>query len=154
MSWDNTKLAYLAGLIDADGCIYLDKFRNQRKKENFHYVLRLRIAMTDIEAIIWCKDFFGGNYRPYNFSNYSTHRKIQYIWSLNGKNAVDVLEEVRPFLLVKYRQADIAQEFANTKFNNCKRGRQGRFHCMPAAIRQEKERLCREMRKANQREAA
>jgi len=31
MTWDKTKLAYFAGLIDADGCIYLDKFQNIKR---------------------------------------------------------------------------------------------------------------------------
>jgi hypothetical protein len=59
-----TDYAYCAGLIDSDGTIYIDRFRDKRKKHGLYmYALRIKVGQSDDDAIKWLSDVFGGKYR-------------------------------------------------------------------------------------------
>lgn len=96
MQHDHLVLAYLAGIIDADGYITIN--RSQRGRYVYHGP-QIGIAGTrrephDLAASIW-----GGNVGCY-------HPKIighlpQFQWSRQGSAAVIAIEDLLPFLRVK-----------------------------------------------------
>lgn len=100
-----TTLAYLAGMIDADGYITIN--RSRRGKYLYH-APQVGIAGTrrephDLAASIW-----GGNVGCYHPKN-PLHLP-QYQWSRQGSSAVMVIEAIFPYLLVKADQAVLALE--------------------------------------------
>ena len=103
--------AYLAGIIDGEGCILISRINNKRSG-NVWYRLQLSCAMTDPEAIsLLCKTFTpdtkqfiyrGGRQKGY---------KPVYQWLTTGSTAIRILKELTPYLTVKKNQAILGIEF-------------------------------------------
>ena len=96
-------LAYLAGLIDGEGSISLSV---RSDKTNRAWIgIRVAIGMTDEPVIRWLAATFGGSV------SHRTRRDPRwrdvFIWTISQQQAAALLKEVRPFLRVKYRQADV-----------------------------------------------
>ena len=77
-----TKLAYMAGLFDGEGCVtykqYWSSKRDNRPNKYFCWRIQLEIVMTDEATIQWCCDHFGGNCIKKPRQDY----KMQYILNL------------------------------------------------------------------------
>jgi len=85
---NSNKLAYLAGLIDGEGYLKIEK----------NGAIRLIIGMTDRKAIYWIKDNFGGNVTM----QYTQKGRRFYVWRINqGKDLFYILLLVIPFLVTK-----------------------------------------------------
>ena len=102
--------AYLAGLIDGEGCISVYKVRNKQCKNGFSIKCNLRINMVDAEAI----DYFhkkigiGSVHRIIKGGN----RRQQKLWSINSGSQVSaVLKEILPYLKIKVKHAQNLLEF-------------------------------------------
>jgi hypothetical protein len=104
---DQFALAYLAGVLDSDGHITVQRFRkvrNGRSKPNTYYCLKVGIAGCRTPPHELAREMFGGKIYPFTPKN-PFHRK-QYQWSVSGPTAKTVLLAVLPFLRVKRRQAE------------------------------------------------
>lgn len=85
--WSN-KLAYLAGLIDGEGYLKIEKWGT----------IRLIIGMTDKKTIYWIKNNFSGNVSKQKIKS----GKSFYVWRLNqGRDLFYLLLLVIPFLKTK-----------------------------------------------------
>jgi hypothetical protein len=98
-------LAWAAGLIDGEGCIQIAK----RSTKNGHgYVLSFMVNMTHEATILRLRDLFGfGSITPLK----TTHKRPQWRWVLGCAQAEILLRMVRPYLVTKAREADIALEY-------------------------------------------
>lgn len=99
--------AYLAGVIDSDGYITIN--RSVRRGKPYHYP-QVGIAGTRREPHDLAARHFGGNVGRYQPKN-SAHR-AQFQWSRQGQSAVPVIEAVFPYLRIKVSQAVIALDLA------------------------------------------
>jgi len=86
------KLAYLAGLIDGEGCV--GTYRSGK-----HMYFTIEIKMTSEAVIDWLVENFGG----YKHARPSTNRRWQdqYRWRIRGRDAEKLYERISPMLLVK-----------------------------------------------------
>ena len=105
MQVKDTALAYLAGMIDGDG--YVSIVRSVRKGVEY-FAPQVGISGTlsaphDLAASIW-----GGKVTRYVPTNPS-HRP-QFQWSRQGAVALQVLESIYPYLLLKQEHALLAME--------------------------------------------
>lgn len=86
-NWSN-RVAYLAGLIDGEGCLKINK----------NGLLRLNIGMTDSKTIEWIKENFGGSINKQK----TPKGKPFYVWTMNqGASLVYLMLLVIPFLVTK-----------------------------------------------------
>lgn len=86
-TWSN-KIAYLAGLIDGEGYLKIEK----------HGTIRLAIGMTDKDTIYWILKNFGGNVKEQKTPKGGPF----YVWRMNqGKDLFYLLLLVIPFLITK-----------------------------------------------------
>jgi hypothetical protein len=111
------KLAYAAGIIDADGCISLTRVK---KYERFQVCMN----STDGRMIDWLYGNFGGSVLRYQ--PYQENRKTVYRWNLTSEKAYQLCKDLIPFLKYKTKQAEIALRFWNDlrKHSTCyKNGR-------------------------------
>jgi hypothetical protein len=107
----NTELAYVAGLIDGEGTI---GFGRKAKEDIATYALRLRIGMSDENAIRWLQRTSGfGSVTSRDLAK--RRRQTHWVWSVFSNQAANVLREALPYLLVKKQQAEIAILFQKTK---------------------------------------
>lgn len=100
-----TTLAYLAGMIDGDGYITIN--RSQRGQYVYHGP-QIGIAGTRREPHDLAASLWGGTvcmHRPKN----QLHRP-QFQWSRQGAAAVPIIEALLPYLLIKREHAELALE--------------------------------------------
>jgi hypothetical protein len=96
------ELIYLAGFIDGEGCI-----RIQRHQKNF-VSLTVEIVNTNEQIIRLIAKWFKGNVRCREGKG---NWKNVWVFYNSGKNAAILLEAVYPYLLIKKEQVYIGLEF-------------------------------------------
>lgn len=101
------KNAYLAGLLDGEGCIYVQTYFG--KQPGKKYCLYLELSMCSEPTIRWVHKNFGGRCRT--AKPYGTRKKVQYHWRVANDHAIEVLKLVFPYLITKKRQAALAFKF-------------------------------------------
>lgn len=110
-------LAYAAGFFDGEGhiCISFATARKCRGHSYDRYMLSVSMSQNDPVALQWLAARFGGNVRQLKASRgYDKKIYRRWDWSLACQNAMEFLLLLRPFLMVKGEQADIAIEFQRT----------------------------------------
>jgi excisionase family DNA binding protein len=101
-------IAYIAGLIDAEGCLSISQRR--RKHVVYAYDAVISINMTDELPIKFITEKAGGTYSKQSFKG---KRKSVYRYSIKCKSAEPVLALLIPYLIVKKEQAHLLLEFRN-----------------------------------------
>lgn len=95
--------AYLAGIIDGEGSIML--YRREKGA-----AMRVTVANTNRALLDWCATVCGvGNIVMTERSN--PKHKPSGMWHVNSQAAASLLEQTRPYLVIKGEQADVAIEF-------------------------------------------
>ena len=126
-NYNEINLSYLAGIIDGEGSIGLnrshwkDTYDNRYKTPS--YVLRVKVCMKDEIVVKWIHSTFGGKFYHHNIKgrhyNIKTGLKserpsVVNEWTMAGREAIKLLKKVYPYLKLKKPQAEIAFEFAKT----------------------------------------
>ncbi len=126
-------IAYTAGLVDGEGCITI----HQRPGRNY---IELFITNTDPRMIGWLHERWGGA-ATWLYPTNPRH-KPRGKWEVAARQAAAILPIIRPYLIVKAAQADLALAYQATM------GRQG-TRIVPPAQRAERDRLFTVMRGLN-----
>ncbi len=109
-----TNIAYLAGLIDGEGHIAIFRRKPMPPYISSRYSLRLEICMCSLKTIQWIQEHFNGTiYKKRRTRTIDTGklRKQSYAISWPGRKASDLLQKVKPFLITKSLEADIAIKY-------------------------------------------
>jgi len=111
MTDESLDWAYLAGLVDGEGCITI----NHNKSERYYSGL-LTIGMVDEDIVRWCHKFtgFGCIYKHTGKGNCQD----SFIWTVRTRQAAVVLEKLLPYLRVKKLQALIVLELQKHIYQN------------------------------------
>lgn len=112
-----TDWAYLAGLIDGEGCIVIGKSGQNKSHDgipgSIHYSVRIRIGNTKCLMLEWIIVTIGlgrisKTVRHYENINYSD----LYEWAVAKQSDVEtILLHVMPYLTIKRPQAEIALKY-------------------------------------------
>jgi hypothetical protein len=111
-----TEAAYVAALLDGEGCIhsgYPDHGNNR--------LLCIIVTMVHRPTIEWLKEKCGGLVYPHQ-SNQKPARTA-WCWQVKAARSHALLKAVRPYMITKADEADVAIELAGTIWNNQVRGR-------------------------------
>lgn len=91
--------AYIAGIIDGEGSIMLQRFHT-----NQYPAPCVSIASTTIELLAWLKDTIGygviikkKNYNP-------EKHKLSYSYVIKHNNAIKLLEDIYPYLIIESKR--------------------------------------------------
>lgn len=125
---ETIELAYLAGIIDGEGCISVSYTYGKNKP---YPRALLKVAMCDKAPINALKLFFGGRVEPQKV--YGPQRP-QWIWRVHGAQARGILTLLLPYLRVKGPQAELALELQSLKARSYFRkgaGPGNKAYCMP-----------------------
>jgi hypothetical protein len=88
----NLDFAWAAGFIDGEGCFRYDT------------TPRLTVSNTHLPTLRWLKRLFGVG----SVSASGNHRgRPQFRWLVSGENAIEVIEELVPYLREKKPQAQL-----------------------------------------------
>ena len=104
-----TELAYLAGMIDADGCVFLGV-----QKSNRSFELQVCVAQADEEVPEWIYNRFGGQIYLRQPSKASYGQNPQFAWTITGRKAIRLLKKILPYMVLKKPQAELAIEYEIT----------------------------------------
>lgn len=99
-------LAYLAGVIDSDGCILITKNLAQKRAKSPQYSARINVSQIQIEAIDLLEQLYGGCRHLRKTRNH----KDLHSWDLSSQQAREFLEDIYEFLRIKKAQAKVAIE--------------------------------------------
>ena len=94
------KYAYIAGLIDGEGCIAIHK-------NNGGHSLAVTINQNDGKILDYCMGVFGGNI----YSGLNDRNLTMYKWVLPNEKAMKMLKKILPFLTRKKEEAEVAIAF-------------------------------------------
>ena len=97
-------IAYLAGLIDGEGCISIFRHKNDGCRED-HYSYRplVQVAMVYKPLIKMLHVQYGGQYADKKPGDETRRNYAQ--WSLRGGRCVDLLRQLEPLLICKKEEA-------------------------------------------------
>lgn len=103
-----TDLAYIAGIVDGEGCIRIKRtkpYRHLTGRQNAAYHAVVQIRMVDEDAIRFIAESLGGWY--YVEKPHSAKGRPLFCYSVSNAAAERVLRTLRPYLRVKAEQADV-----------------------------------------------
>ena len=136
---DTTK-AYIAGLIDGEGCIAITRRKVKRLKTGYwYYEPQVIVANTDKKMIDFLVDYYSG-YVVIG-QKQKEHHKQSYHWKMTGDNMRQLLRDVSPYLILKKKQANLILSFPRYSGNGHK--------CRTDTERQEQEDLWLAVKKLN-----
>jgi hypothetical protein len=115
-------LAYIAGLVDGEGCVTLYGTGDKRAVHRMAcFAPKLVIEMTDHDLIVWLREQTGvGSIHRHVPKN--LRAKIRYRWQVKGQQAVTLLRHLIPWLRLKKQHAELLFAFASTVTKRCKSG--------------------------------
>lgn len=97
-------LAYLAGVVDSDGCISINKFYDPKHPTRSpRYVLNIVVVNTSLRLMNWLADNFGGTFKERR--KVSEAHKTTYSWQYTNSKAASLLELIHPYLVEKFDRA-------------------------------------------------
>ncbi len=106
---DPTDLAYAAGIIDGEGCIYA-RVHMISEKRGVQTLLQLQLMMCSETVVAWFANKFGGDVfidQPRSLNNRS-----RFAWQIRGRIVGIVLESLLPYLKEKKERATLAIELS------------------------------------------
>ncbi len=95
--------AWLAGLFDGEGCVAIPSRYRQRNTPSY----RIEIANTDMPLLEQVVKVTGVSTIRTHLRDNPRH-KTAYHWEAGGADALSLLRQMRPWLIVKAERADAA----------------------------------------------
>ncbi|MBF0484500.1 MAG: LAGLIDADG family homing endonuclease [Candidatus Omnitrophica bacterium] len=92
--------AYIAGIIDGEGTVSL----NRRRKNETH-TPNVSIANNNLVMLQWIQSKAGG--LICSKKKRLAHHNNSYAWSVRQDRAIDFLNEIKKYLIIKKQQAEL-----------------------------------------------
>jgi hypothetical protein len=135
MPLTETELAYIAGIVDGEGCIMLQKC-TARASDAYIYPV-VKVANTDFRLMDWLVKKIGAGAVQYRTRSNTGCKDVQH-WTIASNQAIQFLKTIRPYLIVKAHQADVALavwEENAAALELTGRKQFGHGNCVPAWLR-------------------
>jgi hypothetical protein len=97
--FDSHKNAYFAGLIDGEGTINVYPYKSGKYMRPV-----VKLNMTCLATVTAVHDYFGGSLLK---KKVKEGFKPQWHWIVTFNKAIDVVEQIRPYLITKAKEADL-----------------------------------------------
>lgn len=109
------QIAYLAGIIDGEGSIYIGNFSSNPKTGAKYYQTNMEVTNSDQSLIDFLYNTFGGLVNAYTASQTPKNsRKKYWRWICTGERLTHLCEEILPYLTAKKRQCKIMLKMRQT----------------------------------------
>lgn len=97
-----TDLAWMASIIDGEGCISVQVNRQ----------LWIQVGMTHLPTMERIHSLFGGALR--NHAIQDVEWKPRFLWVITNSRAIDLLEKILPYMTTKRDEAEVAVTLRDT----------------------------------------
>ena len=103
---DKLNLAYLAGIVDGEGCIYAKYGKS--KNSSINYQVKVEVELVN-EPVI---RLLGATFDGYVYKRSKKNRKDTYRWQAHGEVAYNAIKALYPYLIIKKPQAEVLLRLA------------------------------------------
>jgi len=107
-----TEIAYLAGLVDGEGSIYIGNFSCSPKTQEPYFQTNIQITNTSKQLIDWLQSTFGGLVN--NRRKQLPHHLQCYAWTVSGDRLTHLCELMLPYLTCKKEEAIVMLKMRET----------------------------------------
>ena len=108
-------LAYLAGIIDGEGCFYIGKVPINNGYKSEHYRSLLTVTNTDSRLIDWILSTFDGTETTtQRIKPTQKYQRMLFSWTSTGDRLRDLCEQILPYLVIKKEHCEIMIKFRKT----------------------------------------
>ena len=124
---NKVQLSYIAGIVDGEGSINICRVQ---QKDCLYYSLKVAVEMSNKTVPEYLLKTTGtGSLRSRKRYNSQTGKqyKTAYEWMVSSKKAVDFLKLIKPYLVQKTEEVNVAIEYQKTVTNNVNVNKKGRF---------------------------
>lgn len=112
--FNENDLAYAAGYIDGDGCLYLGTYQSSN---GTIYEYSIQVSSVNKDITDWLKNTFGGSTRK---KERLGNRRVPHVWTIKNKEAISFAIAIKPYLRAKYHESECWIEYA--LHVNCNQG--------------------------------
>lgn len=146
----NTCYAYLAGFIDAECCLNIQK-SHPKNRPNPTYKILLQCNNTKAPCFEWLIKRFGGQLHFIDRSDKSPPQRNQMTWRLSSDALFKILDKVHPFLIHKKPVCEELIRFQKTivPLNGCISRNSSKFREFYQPILQEREQIFHNIQSLN-----
>lgn len=111
-------IAYMAGLVDGEGCFYVGKVKQGRYGNGWQFHTALVIASCDEVIIQWLEETFGGARESrYRWTSKKANFRPVFNWRAQGPMLDYLCPMILPFLIIKRIQCQVMIEMRGTYKN-------------------------------------
>ena len=107
------ELAWLAGIVDGEGSIFIMKQSRKDRERTFNYILRLTVQSADRIMADSCLNITEEG-ACFTSIEKRERQSNTLKWEVSGRKAANILKEILPYLRVKKDQAQSAIKFQET----------------------------------------
>ena len=149
-----TELAYLAGILDSDGCIFITR-RSPDKSRRYISVVHsaiIVIAQIHPEALELFSKCFGGkihNYTPQSRETFPHRRPLYRLTISSSQQTGKCIRALLPYLRLKLPQAHLALQLVELREQHRMRQSKTFGVAIPIEEMQKRDKLWEEMRDLN-----
>ena len=114
--WLPLETCYLAGIFDSDGSCSISKHTRKDRRRGYDFRVYVQLTWRETRhtrrVLQEIRSAYGGSvFTGLTKGGYSTgSRYVKYV--ANAKNAAKLLEDILPYLRIKYKQAEICYRLA------------------------------------------
>lgn len=117
-----TECAYLAGFVDGEGTLTITRHTRKDRPGYKRFNLRVAVYNTNFTVLNFLQNIFGGTIMVAEREN-NWKPQGQLAWS--EAQIIEILQAIRPYLIIKGEQADILLAMQETKMPASKGRRNG-----------------------------
>ena len=133
--------AYLAGIIDGEGCLSVSKEKSPKGEYKILYKAHLKITNTNQKLIQWLEKIIGKCYIKTDKGD--PKWKLRFSWIMTDRDKMfPLLKEILPYLILKKKQAKLILKL--------RKGKQKKGIAFDVEERKFREKLYQSMKKLNQ----
>ena len=109
------QLAYLAGIIDGEGSIYIGNFSCSKKTGAKYYQTAIEVTNTEKLLIDWLLENFGGRSYAYTKKQLPKNsNKEVYRWIVTGELLTQLCHLLLPYSIIKKKEFEIMIKMRKT----------------------------------------
>lgn len=115
----NEDLAYMAGILDGEGSLFISKTKKDKDDVRVRYQAGIKIGMNDSAALLVFQKYFGGNInigsKKVKVADGSEYTRAYILQYSSESKIIEILSLLTPFLKVKKEQSEILTSFIISK---------------------------------------
>lgn len=129
-----TQKAYIAGMIDADGSVGIDRRTSESDKYPYNFAVRVLVVNTDYDLILWLKKVIGAGCAYKTEYRYKPNWNTVHRYQLTNEKGVELLNQIIPYMIVKRERAELVASLPTRKTMCSKKGRSVENYALQNAL--------------------